>query len=275
MWEEVARSAKEAWFDRAKSPLSGAFILSWCVINYKILVLLFLGDDKAIDRITNIQNLTYSSSLDWISCMVALPLLSALLWIYIYPVPAKFAYTFWKTKSEELNAIKIGIEKKRLLTRDESDAIIISGEKATQQYMQSLGEKDRTIEALTRKIADLQSDPGKQKEIVPVFQSVAERYSVNDARREVDGEAENSEIPQDSSQNGDDFWGEYVNLDKNVLSDFIPVLEDIYGYGGGGLTVAQRMKYHPMGIILKKKSGIGYFLSEKGKRYAQWYQEKK
>lgn len=169
MWDDITKSIKASLHDRTSSPLAGAFIVSWCVINYEIPVLLFLGDDQPITRIDNINNLAYVNWTNGPLHFFAYPLVSALFWIFLYPYPAKLAFKFSKARSEELIALKNEIEKKTLLTQEKSDEIRIQMENAKHEYVRSLESKDETIEALNRKISELQvvSSSGKQAMVQP------------------------------------------------------------------------------------------------------------
>lgn len=164
MWDDITKSIKASLHDRTSSPLAGAFIVSWCVINYEVLVLLLLGNDKPVERIENIKHLAYMNWADGSLHLFGLPLATALFWIFLYPYPAKLAFKFSKARSEELIALKNEIEKKTLLTQEQSDEIRIQMENAKHEYVRSLESKDATIEALNRKISELQavSATGKQ-----------------------------------------------------------------------------------------------------------------
>lgn len=164
MWDDITKSIKASLHDRTSSPLAGAFFVSWCVINYEILVLLLLGNDKPVERIENIKHLAYMSWADGPWHFFELPLLIALFWIFVYPYPAKWVFKFSKARSEELISLKNEIEKKTLLTQEQSDEIRIQMENAKHEFAQKFKEKDATIEALNRRISELQVVSSSEKQ---------------------------------------------------------------------------------------------------------------
>ncbi|MEE8431093.1 MAG: pentapeptide repeat-containing protein [Candidatus Desulfatibia sp.] len=155
MLEELSKSFKAILYDRVVSPLSGTFILSWLVINWKAMALLLLDDAFVEIRIKNIEAL-YSDN--WFMPLAVYPLISAVILIFIYPYPSKLAYWFSKRRTEELKKIKQEIEKKTLLTREESDELRIQMEKSKTYASGLLKEKDDLIAALNRKIESLEAE---------------------------------------------------------------------------------------------------------------------
>lgn len=159
--EELSKSLKAILYGRVVSPLSGAFVLSWLVINWKALSFLFLDKAPVDIRIENIRAL-YNGN-EPLLLLAVYPLVSALFLIFIYPYPAKLAYWFSKKRTEELKKMKQEIEKQTLLTREESDDIRIAMEKSTTHTTGLLKEKDEAIAALNRKIELLEAENQKSR----------------------------------------------------------------------------------------------------------------
>ncbi len=154
--KELSKSLKAILYGRVVSPLSGAFILSWLVINWKALSFLFLDKAPVDIRIENIRAL-YNGH-EPLLLLAVYPLISALFLIFIYPYPSKLAYWFSKKRTEELKKMKQEIEKQTLLTREESDEIRIQMEKSETLASNLLKEKDEVIAALNRKIESLEAE---------------------------------------------------------------------------------------------------------------------
>lgn len=106
MFEQFTNSIKATLYDRISNPLSNSFLFSWVLWNYKIVVILFssLRPYEKINEIdifisTTIFKVNFYEPLGyWCSNGFLFPLLSALLYLYIYPIPSKIIYEHWLKK---------------------------------------------------------------------------------------------------------------------------------------------------------------------------------
>ncbi|NOR71534.1 MAG: hypothetical protein GQ532_17920 [Methylomarinum sp.] len=122
MIEDISKSIKFSMYERATSPLFGAFFLSWTLWNYKILLIIF-SSMKVKEKISYIQNDIYSAEWSLLLGGAAYPFLSAVSFILIYPYPAKWIYKYWNKQQKELKEIKQKIEDDTPLTLEESRKI--------------------------------------------------------------------------------------------------------------------------------------------------------
>lgn len=265
MLEELTKSFKAILYDRVVSPLSGAFILSWSVINWKIFVLLFMGDETASARIANIESLSYMA-LSWESFfhLLAIPLISALFFIFAYPYPSKWAYSFAKDRSEELIKIKQEKEKKRLLTREESDEITVQMERTKHEGAIIIKEKNAAIEALNEKLKSYEA----------AIDSAPNTDSALDAN---DSERLNEKNPEGTEGKGANFYQRDIDIEyrdlksKNFFVGFEKVINDVYQNRGVNLNPSEIQKYYIANIIWERGTGK-YVFTEKGLRMAHLFQ---
>ncbi|MGY8873146.1 MAG: hypothetical protein ACKVJE_22200 [Pseudomonadales bacterium] len=146
MIEESIKSIKADLYDRVSSPLIFGFFVAWCVWNYKFLLVL-LSDEKVLEKVRIIDEVLYRTEQQIILNGILYPLLSALIYIFIYPYPAKFIFSFYKKRQAEIIAVKKEIENNTLLTLEESFSIRNKIDKLEREYEEVIKRKDQEIQA--------------------------------------------------------------------------------------------------------------------------------
>ncbi|WP_133180544.1 hypothetical protein [Shewanella decolorationis] len=164
MLEQISNSIKATLYDRVSSPLSSSFIISWCLWNYKILIVLFSSMKpyekyNAIDILvstTVLQTSFYEPLGYWLTNGVAFPFLSALAYIYIYPIPAKIVYRHHLEVQGDLKRKRNEIENNEVLTLD--DSLILRQE--------ILGKDKYYVEVINSKNKDIEKNGIELKELL-------------------------------------------------------------------------------------------------------------
>nr|WP_298117987.1 DUF1413 domain-containing protein [uncultured Pseudomonas sp.] len=129
--QDIFTSIKAYLYDRATSPLIGAFIVGWSVWNYRFFVVMFsagLSDPKdkfeAIDLLFDQYTFSIGDASFLISGKIIdgalIPTVIALIYLYAYPLLARPVYEHSLKKQKELRAIKQAQEDQRLLSIEES-----------------------------------------------------------------------------------------------------------------------------------------------------------
>lgn len=163
MLEESNRSVLEYLRDRTTSPLLGAFLISWIIWNYK-LVLTLLSYIPLYEKIGYIEGTLYA---DWIHNSLYLflgPLISSVLFLFIYPFPAAFVFEFWRKKQKELRDIKLKIEDESLLTLEESKRIRRQVIDIQSDYEDQIRKNQEEIENLKNALSESQQETEKAHE---------------------------------------------------------------------------------------------------------------
>jgi len=118
--ESVLSSFKAALLERIKSPLAGAYIVSWLIVNWKIPYLLLWSDSTlTIGKRLNLINEKHLHN-DYINLYVT-PIIITLVYVVVFPYVVtlfkllKKFHNDWDKKTEE------AIFKNTLLTREESE----------------------------------------------------------------------------------------------------------------------------------------------------------
>lgn len=147
MLKELATSFKAILYDRIVSPLSGAFIVSWLVFNWKIIVLLILGETPILDRIKFIED-NYLSE----KSLLISPILSTLFLIIVYPWLSNIAYWIWqKALSFKVNT-RIKFENSSPLTLEQSIELRKEIQRKDREFVELLSDKNEKIKSLDENI---------------------------------------------------------------------------------------------------------------------------
>lgn len=140
MVDEILKSAKAQISERIASPLIGSFVISWCLWNYKFLVILF-SSASVSQTFALINAIVFPTAWSIVLNGILLPTLTALAYIFAYPYPAKYVYEFTRRRQKEVNEVRQRIEDETLLTIEESRKIraeVLQTEKAHQEIVDRL-----------------------------------------------------------------------------------------------------------------------------------------
>lgn len=169
MIDDISSSIRSHYQNRATSPLIKTFVIMWAIWNYKLLFTLFSGMPVHY-KFDYIENYIYTSEWVMFSNGLLYPLLTALLFIFIYPWPARFVYEYTHRRERELTTIKKKIEDETPLTIEGSRKIIGKVLQLEKEIHTKLAKKEREIERLTELVHKLQSDNPSPK--LPVDESI-------------------------------------------------------------------------------------------------------
>jgi len=202
--DEIFKSIKAYLYDRAASPLVGAFIVGWSMWNYRIFLIVFAGKEQSVEAIFNsIDFLFQSFSVSvWVISIpingifyngLLIPSLLTASYIYLYPMLAKPVYEHSLKKQKELREIKQQEENNRLLSVEESREIY-------RQLADLKAENIREAESYTKQISSL-------------------RQTINDLEKELSSEVTQAdklrETPYDDINDADP--EEFDNIVRNGI----------------------------------------------------------
>lgn len=158
MFEEIIKSSRTSLSERLASPLMGSFVISWCIWNYKFLVILF-----SLASVTKTFELIDSVAFPDTSTLLLrgaiFPALTAAIYIFLYPYPAKFVFEFTRNRQKEINDIRRRIEDETPLTLEESRKIRSELHRREKEHVEEIDRKDEEIGRLKAEIASLRSPP--------------------------------------------------------------------------------------------------------------------
>lgn len=121
MFDEFVRGIREYVSDRFLSPLSSSITAAWCLWNYKALIVILSGE-SAIRKI-HLMHLVYQDPFYSVFHLVVGPLATAIFYIYVFPYPSNWVYSYSLRRRKEALERKREIEDQTPLTQEESRAI--------------------------------------------------------------------------------------------------------------------------------------------------------
>jgi hypothetical protein len=169
MVDEIMKSAKAQLSERIASPLIGSFAISWCLWNYKFLVILFSAVSVS-QTFELVDTMVFPTTLSLILNGLLLPATTTFAYIFVYPYPAKYVYEFTRRRQKEINEVRQRIEDETPLTIEESRKIkaeVLRTEKAHQE----------TVDRLNSEISRLKLEMTNGQPETPTVPPAAEESS--------------------------------------------------------------------------------------------------
>ena len=145
--KEMIDSLRLQIHERLSSPLFGSLLLAWVAWNHRFLVVLF-SNLSVKERFDIIDQQLYTTGWDKWGKGLFCPLVTAILFILVYPYPAKWLYGYWHKRQREQKELRDKIEGATLLTVEESNDI-------RRQVFASRIESDEVIQRLQNEIDTL------------------------------------------------------------------------------------------------------------------------
>lgn len=145
--EDFVKNIKAQLYDRVSSPLSFSFIVSWAIWNYRYLIIIIstMEPDKKFSAIDSLSAAYTSNWVYWLQFGILFPLLTTFLYIFVYPLPAKFVFRYVREKQRELKTIQTSIDDETPMSTEESRALKRQVREIVKEYEAEISEKDELI----------------------------------------------------------------------------------------------------------------------------------
>lgn len=144
---DLLETLKRDLSERLSSPLISSFCISWALWNYKFL-LIVASSNSISTTFALIEKFSFSSIGEIATKGLLLPTLTALAYIYLYPIPAEYIYKRVQQNNKRLKEIRSAIEDQTPLTVEESRKVRLQLFQANEQHARELESKVADIEAL-------------------------------------------------------------------------------------------------------------------------------
>jgi hypothetical protein len=246
MVDDLIKSLKAQLYERASSPLLSVFVLSWLLWNYRFVSILF-STIPVIEKFNFIDTKLFSTYEDYLLRGFSYPLITTLLFIFVYPYPAKFVYQFWRNRLKELKEIRQKIEDETPLTIEESRNIKREALRIQLTFEKELDARAEEVKRLKEYIESLQGTKSTLKETYSGIGGTVGNEKISD---------EQLKILQLVAENGDRMTQASIirksgaNANR-VKFDLIKLMENNY-----------------LQLQLKKRQGDRlYLLTRKGRAY--------
>ncbi|MEN7343757.1 MAG: hypothetical protein AAAFM81_12475 [Pseudomonadota bacterium] len=176
--EDLYKSFRSHLYERSSSPLAGAFVLAWLILNYRVLFILFSGEPYAV----NFAAIDSMIRLDWFDCLhgacldshlglilgrlvfwFVCPMALAATYIFFYPRLAEPVYRYALDRRQALRRIRQEAEQARLLTLEESNKIFREMRRVTISHEDEVAKLQAEKQALIEELdSALQREPSAQ-----------------------------------------------------------------------------------------------------------------
>lgn len=150
MLDDLTKEIKAQLYERVKSPLFGAFALSWAAWNYRPLLAVLSGMSFQ-EKLAYLDTL-YPSGWYWLGYCLAGPLASAVGFLLVYPHPARWMYRYWANQHKALKKVQQEIEDETPLTQEEAKALRKTSLAQVAEVQAQMQDMSQTIRELNERI---------------------------------------------------------------------------------------------------------------------------
>jgi hypothetical protein len=185
MFDEFKKSIKASLYERASSPIIGAFISAWLIFNWKLCFVVVFANDTVYERLAYIEKSPYIGL--WPN--IYFPAISAVAFIALYPLASLLPYMWWEWYAKQKTKIKNRMQSGILLTLEKSIALrneldnqegkfeeVLNGKEEKISELQiinenlkkSLEEKQQEIFSLRQDLKGNEKVKAKNKKVTPV-----------------------------------------------------------------------------------------------------------
>lgn len=157
---DLLNSLKAYLYDRASSPLFGAFVTSWCLWNWQVLLLLF-SNMEVERKIFVIETQIYADKDILINYCFYYPFFSSIGVLLLYPLPSIIVYAYWRWQQNLLKKIQLKIDSEAPISKEEAAALkleIYKTQETHEKELEMLYEKIKYLET-TNKGLNKTADP--------------------------------------------------------------------------------------------------------------------
>ena len=185
MVDDLIKSIKLNIYERVTSPLLGTFVISWCLYNYRLIIVV-LSSKSPKEKFDLLDTVIFNSDSLWyrMSDTCFWPLIVSLIFIFVYPYPAKWIYGFWRSRQKELKEKRQEIDNETLLSEIESKKIKKDIWELGRKHDEILNQRDEEISHLKAKIDELEEEKTKNKITYPRRVKATQKGYLGDKIRE-------------------------------------------------------------------------------------------
>jgi len=146
MFDEIMKSIKSTLYDRTVSPLSGTFIVSWCIWNWPFVYAIVLGwSYTGSERIEERLQIA-ASKLSW-EYGFWYPLASSAILICAIPLVAHYAYYVALWNQRRLNTLRWEFEQEEPLSRKDAAELRLKIRELETNFSKAIEEKEKELQS--------------------------------------------------------------------------------------------------------------------------------
>ena len=184
MIDELVKTIRLHLSERLTSPLLGAFICSWILWNYRA-VLIIASEEPVRRKLEFLHSIAFPDHGTAFLYGVLAPLATSLLYIFLYPLPARFVYNWSGKQRSLLLAIRRKNDSETLLTKEDTEKFRADFSKKEQEFYAQTEMRDREIDRLNSQIVRLTNEIDGLKKRVKTARSSGTSFELNSERARV------------------------------------------------------------------------------------------
>lgn len=142
--------------ERLTNPLLGSFIASWFVWNWNLILVLLFGNGYT-ERLQVVQSVIDGSGAYYFQ-LWAYPLLSAGVFILVYPFVARMVYWYWENQQKKIKAMRQRIEDETPITQEEATRLRRFNRDRLRELEIQIEEWQRRYQEIQKRLADRDND---------------------------------------------------------------------------------------------------------------------
>lgn len=270
--DDIIKSIKAFLYDRATSPLIGAFIIAWSTWNYKM-ILILLSNEVVHSKFLLISVLYKVTEIEVLGLMIPIPyailhglLIPSLLtafYIYIYPLLAEPVYRYSLRKQLQLKSIKQAQEKNTLLTVEESNKMHLEFLNLENKFEEETIQYRKQIKAL-QSLLNAQSKSNGQN----YQETKSDPESNSESNPESNSESNSESNPEVLNENLAKILKVFINKDQktrlkiDVMAEMLSTKHDIIA-----VRIPKLVKDGYLDEHLSSSYPASYSIALKGKEY--------
>lgn len=142
--------------ERLTNPLLGSFIASWFVWNWNLILVLLFGDGYS-ERLQVVQSVIDGAGAYYLQ-LWAFPLVSAGVFILVYPFAARLVYWYWESQQKKIKAMRQRIEDETPITQEEATRLRRFNRDRLRELEIQIEEWQRRYQEVQKRLADRDND---------------------------------------------------------------------------------------------------------------------
>ncbi|MFD0792585.1 hypothetical protein ACFQZX_03090 [Mucilaginibacter litoreus] len=253
MFSELKKSVNYIIYERTTSPFWGSFVFSWLICNWKIILTIFIVSEEnlAVNKIQYISD----NFIDW-KPIALYPFISTLILVSIFPLLSNGAYWITIIYSKWRLDKRNEVEKKQLLSIEQSIAIRVSNTQLQETYSKLVSDKEAEITALKIQIEELNQKLSEPSQVM------IENISRNSKKMEIEEWNSEYELFKDSAAFNDFQKILYdVNSNRSITNYSTPPSSMVY--------------FQSLGLIRRSESRASQELTDKGLHFSKIFNKNK
>ncbi|WP_419763516.1 MAG: hypothetical protein ACNI28_06800 [Arcobacter sp.] len=217
--KDIVNSFKASLYERTTSPLIGAFIFYWIILNYKIIVILFDEKLESNIKFTEIDKLYKEDILTVLGINIPInglliPMIITLLYILIFPFISNLIHKAWIWHQNKLKEISNG----KVLTKKEFGEL-------QQKFTELELSFDDKFQKKDSEILKLKSSMEKKDTLIFEYQSKIESFEKTITSK--DNEINNTRIDLDNYYNKLNSKEEEISRLEQKINNMKPNIDEL------------------------------------------------